>query len=231
MIRRTVYSTLNTLSPDVASDVHHFEVRLKTQIRKRWGDKTLVPNSDKIHLGCGDRKVKGWLNVDLRGGDFSLDLAAGYLPWQDNSFSVAVSQHLVEHLQIESELIPLLRELHRTLKPGGEVWISTPDVEKIVRSYIDHRMEDLIKERKTRFPDFTLDDMPSSQMINELFHQHGQHVNLFDFPLLKWTLEQCGYENVRQVSEEDLLSRFPAFPPRNDEAQTLYVRANAATKR
>lgn len=227
MIRRALYSTLNALAPSTVPDVHRFEVKLKTQIRKHWGDK-LVPQSDKIHLGCGNRRVKGWLNVDLRGsGDFSLDLAAGYLPWQDNSFNAAVSQHLVEHLKLEDELIPLLKELHRTLKPGGEVWISTPDVEKIVHSYIDHRMEDLVEDRKTRFPDFTLGDMPSSHMINELFHQHGQHVNLFDFPLLKWTLEQCGYRNVCQVSEEDLLERFSEFPSRNDEAQTLYVSAYA----
>lgn len=187
-----------------------------------------MPKSDKIHLGCGDRRLEGWLNVDLRGSDFSLDLAASYLPWQDDSFSAAVSQQVVEHLKIKSELIPLLRELHRTLKPRGEVWISTPDIEKIVHSYVVHRMEDLIEDRKTRWPAYTLEGMPSSQMMNDFFHQHGEHVNLFDFPLLKWTLEQSGYEGVRRVSEEDLLSRFPEFPPRNDEAHSLYVKAYAA---
>lgn len=228
-VRATIYRMLDTYSPSTAPEVHEREVRLKTRIRKHWGEKTLVPESDKIHLGCGNRKVEGWLNVDLRHvADYSLDLSVGYLPWQDNSFNVAVSQHLVEHLDMKSELIPLLGELHRTLKPGGEVWITTPDIEKIVRSYIDHRMEDLLEDKKRRITSFTLGDMPSSHLINFFFHQRGEHVNLFDFPLLKWTLERSGYESVTRVSEEDLLNRFPEFPPRNDEAQTLYVKARAA---
>lgn len=91
-VRSTIYKMLNALSPSTASEVHHREVQLKTRLRKRWGAETWMPEADKIHLGCGARKVEGWLNVDIGGGDVNLDLAAGYLPWQDSSFSAAVSK-------------------------------------------------------------------------------------------------------------------------------------------
>lgn len=198
--------------------------RLKVHVQY-WGVKNLKPKYDKLHFGCGSRKVDGWLNVDLAGSDFNLDLSAGYLPWKDNAFVFAVSQHVVEHLELTSELIPLLKEIQRTLKPGGEIWLSTPDMEKICRAYLAGQMGDMIADRNAREPDWELGDIPPTQMVNVLFHQNGEHKNLFDFTLLKWALERSGFEQVCRVRESALLERFPGFPPRQDDIQSLYVRA------
>ena len=121
--------------------------------------------------------------------------------------------------------MPLLRELRRVLRPDGELWLSCPDMESICRSYNQGKIKAMIADRQHRFPEFTLNGMPSSQMVNELFHQSGQHKNLFDLPLLEWCLNEAGFSEVVRVAEADLIARFPEFPSRGDDEQTLYVRA------
>ena len=176
-------------------------------------------------MACGDRRVKGWLNVDVRGSDFDVDLGSGRLPWTDGSFDCVVTQHLIDDLEIERELIPLLKEIRRVLKPGGELWASTPDMEKICRSYIEDGGAALLADRRSRIPDFSLEGYPDSHYLNAIFFEWGRNMNLFDFPLLREVLRRAGFEECRRMDEYELLERFPAFPPRRDDFQSLYVLA------
>jgi hypothetical protein len=57
------------------------------------------------------------------------------------------------------------------------------------------------------------------------------HKNLFDFTLLYWALTESGFVEIQRVEEADLLARFPEFPPRHDELQSLYVRARSPLER
>jgi predicted SAM-dependent methyltransferase len=59
------------------------------------------------------------------GSDLNLDIANGKLPFKNEQFQSIVSQHVIEHLTIEDELIPLLRECKRSLKVGGEICYHT----------------------------------------------------------------------------------------------------------
>jgi len=211
--------------------IRQFELlRILSYEIKRWRCRIRAPKKystplEKLHLGCGDRHVSGWLNVDLVDSDVNLDIARGKLPFLNDQFSVIVSQHVVEHLTIEDELIPLLKECYRTMKQNGELWISTPDMEKVARSYIEHQNVDMIKDRQTRKPDWNLKDMPPQQFMNDMFHQQSEHRNLFDFGLLTWTLHQAGFTIIERTDEKTLLTRFPEFPARHDDYQSIYVRA------
>ena len=198
---------------------------------KRYGARELQPAFPKLHLGSGPRRVPGWLNVDIAKSNCDVDLCSGSLPWRSSSFEVVVSQHFIEHVELEEELIPLLRELGRVLRPGGEIWLSCPDIEKLCRSYIDFRMTDLLEDRAKRWLAFSLGEVPTVHLINHLFHQDGEHKNLFDFELLEWTLKQAGFVNIENVTEADLLARFPEFPRRDDDLQTLYVKAATPEQR
>jgi predicted SAM-dependent methyltransferase len=202
-----------------------FDLKRALARLRRYPERGRAPQFDKLHIGCGPRRVAGWLNVDVSDSDYNVDLITGRLPWRDDVFAAVVSQHFVEHVELKEELLPLLRELRRVLKAGGEIWLSCPDIEKACRSYLEHRMVDLIEERRTRWTSYSLGDIPSGHMINDLFHQDGEHKNLFDFDILNWALTTSGFTNVRKVIERDLLARFPEFPPRHDDAQTLYVSA------
>jgi predicted SAM-dependent methyltransferase len=211
--------------------IRQFELlRMTSYEVKRWRCRIRAPKKystqlEKLHLGCGDRHVPGWLNVDLVGSDVNLDIARGRLPFADDQFSEIVSQHVVEHLTIDDELIPLLKECHRTLKRDGELWISTPDMEKLARSYLEYQNADMIKDRQTRKPKWNLGDMPPQQFMNDMFHQQSEHRNLFDFGLLMWILQQAGFSKIDRTDEKALLSKFPEFPPRHDDYQSIYMRA------
>jgi predicted SAM-dependent methyltransferase len=196
------------------------------RMKVRLSQPSAMPSSNKLHFGCGDRKVVGWLNADLA-ADVSIDLAAGILPWKDQVFDVAVGQHVIDDLDMDLELMPLLKELRRTLKHNGVLWVSCPDIEKVCRSYLEHRCADLIADRQTRFPAYSLNGRPGAQFVNDIFFEGGNNMNHFDFDLLKWYLEKAGFSQIARHNERGLLEEYPEFPPRRDDAQTLYVRCVA----
>lgn len=169
--------------------------------------------------------MPGFLNVDVAASDYDLDLGSGMLPWQDAVFESIVSQQVIEHLELDTQLRPLLAELARVLAPRGEVWLACPDMESVCRSYLADGGQALLADRRSRWPAFSLGEVPAQQMVNVLFHQSGEHVNLLDFPLLSWLLREAGFEHVERVCEDDLLRTFSDFPARKDDAFSLYVRA------
>ncbi len=198
-------------------------VRLKARVRSAMGAR--LPSPRMLHLGCGRRHVPHFLNVDVSGSEFDIDLGSGRLPWADGAFDAIVSQQVIEHLDLESQLIPLLKEANRVLTPTGEIWLACPDMRAICESYLRDGGKALLADRLSRWPDFELGPVPPSHIVNVLFHQAGEHVNLFDYELLSAILAQAGFVSIQRVRESDLLERFPGFPPRNDDAISLYVRA------
>jgi predicted SAM-dependent methyltransferase len=192
---------------------------------RHFGNRKSLHNICKLHLGCWNRKIDGWLNVDVTNSDYDVDLACGVLPFPSDHFTVIASQHVIEHLEMRLELIPLLRECNRVMKKGGEIWLSCPDMGKVCRGYGTDKGADLLKDKASRVPGYDLGSAPVQQVINELFHQDGEHRNLFDFELLKWVLERAGFSSVTDVDESKFLAAFPEFLERKDDLQTLYVSA------
>jgi hypothetical protein len=223
------------LSPRTIEMIRFDAARAKARRHRRKHFST--PAYKKLHFGCGKRRIPGWVNTDLANADVCWDISTGTLPWGPNVFSHAMSQHVIEHLDIETELLPLLKELHRVLEPTGRLWLSCPDMEKICHSYCNNKMQDLIDDREKRArtvwgAEWSLDKVntipnnPSSNMFNSIVYQGHEHRNIFDFDLLKWLLDHAGFRAVTRISEADLLADFPEIPQRLDDAQTLYVVAS-----
>lgn len=79
----------------------------------------------KLNLGCGTDIKEGWVNLDiadLAGVDVVHDVNLLPLPFDDEAFDHILAQDILEHL----EYIPLLRDLHRILKPGGSLHVRVP---------------------------------------------------------------------------------------------------------
>jgi len=201
---------------------------LRLRARTSHPGHKMLPTSSKLHFGCGDRQIPGWVNVDVFGTDPLVDLGSGALPWQDQVFDAVVSHQVIEHLELRSELIPLLREVRRVCKPGAEIWLSCPDMEIICRHYLEDRAARLVEDRlRTATVETGLTDVPPQHFVNCLFVQCGEHQNLFDLELLDWTMRKAGFAGCERVTPDDFARRFPEFPPHYADAISIYVRAFA----
>ncbi|MBI3353513.1 MAG: class I SAM-dependent methyltransferase [Nitrospirae bacterium] len=90
-----------------------------------------------LDLGCGNRKVSGAIGVDCIVStivDVVHDLNQFPYPFDDASFDAVVLNHVIEHLE---DIPHTLKEVHRLLKPEGEVWIATPHFSDS-HSWVDH---------------------------------------------------------------------------------------------
>lgn len=208
----------------------HDLVKLRTRLRtKRMFKKYIRDNQTipkNLHFGCGQTLIPNWLNIDLMNSDIDVDLSSdGLCLFEDNYFNTISSQHLIEHLDMHEELPMLFDHLYRILCVGGSLWLSTPSIEKIAKAYLLDGAYTLVQGRKKRFPNYSTKGFANSIIINDLFYQDGQHKNLFDFPLLKQLLERSKFSNITEVDYEEFFLNHSAFPPRNDEEQTIYVKA------
>ena len=118
----------------------------------------------KLNLGCGDRVVDGWTNVDYALGArlarvpligtinrrlhvFNVEWDSRILihdlltrfPWPDSSVAVAYSSHTLEHFD-KAAGRAFLAECHRVLQPGGIIRIVVPDLHTIVADYVNGRL-------------------------------------------------------------------------------------------
>jgi SAM-dependent methyltransferase len=86
----------------------------------------------KLNLGCGDKILPGYINVDVvesRRGfkpDVICDLHR-LTPFEDASIDEVLSVHVVEHFW-RWEVLDVLREWVRVLKPGGRMILECPNL-------------------------------------------------------------------------------------------------------
>jgi len=81
----------------------------------------------RINLGCGKRKMPGWINLDGQESvkpEILRHLEDG-LPFADNSVEVVNARAVIEHVR-KDKLIFVMKEVFRVLKPGGLFYIMVP---------------------------------------------------------------------------------------------------------
>jgi len=78
----------------------------------------------QLHLGCGPKKLDGYVNVDAVGNpDLVCDLSVFPWPFQDNSADEIFSEHFLEHVLDYDKTI---LEMYRILKPNGILRFRVP---------------------------------------------------------------------------------------------------------
>lgn len=83
-----------------------------------------------LDLGCGDQHLSEPIRArgaHYRGIDIKeCNLEIEKFPLADKSFDIAISLALIEHLFDPGHFFA---EINRVLKPGGVLWLDTPDIE------------------------------------------------------------------------------------------------------
>ncbi len=83
----------------------------------------------RLHLGCGKKKLDGWLNCDLSNSDMDMDIRV--LPFQDNSTDEIMAVHVCEHFY-KHDIQNVLKEWRRVLKDGGKLVLELPCLDKVL---------------------------------------------------------------------------------------------------
>lgn len=149
----------------------------------------------KLNFGCGRRIKKGWINVDLcNTADLTLDLREP-LPFRNQICSFIYSEHFLEHIGYPEPVSSLLRECYRVMKPGAVFSVVVPDIDLVMRAYVNGGDEAYYEAQKKWHPK---DLKTQIEQINYNFRQQGEHKFCYDLETLKMLLEKCGFTNVRR---------------------------------
>lgn len=83
---------------------------------------------EKLSIGSGATELEGWRTLDMNpasGADVIHNLYDLPLPFADGSFDTVLASHVLEHIAREKTL-PLVHDVARILKPGGNLIIAVP---------------------------------------------------------------------------------------------------------
>ena len=171
----------------------------------------------KLHLGCGKRDFgPEWIHID--GSKFShvSHHNVKKLPFLSGTVDVIYASHLIAYFD-RFEIMDVLHEWKRVMKPGGILRLATPDFWKMVKLYQDQKIK--------------LDDIHGPLYGRmEMGYKFIYHKTVYDYPSLSRYLMLAGFKNIRRYdhrqTEHALFDDHSAAYLR-DELISLNVEADA----
>ena len=113
---------------------------------EQWNAKGL-----KLHVPSGSIYLNNFINVDLDNETADVQADATNLEcFSDNSVDLILASHLIEHFA-EVEVLNVLREWYRVIKPGHWVIVECPDAEACMKNFLEIPADD-INKRIYQFP-------------------------------------------------------------------------------
>jgi len=152
----------------------------------------------KLHIG-GQQQKGGWEIFDANSGSTvdHVGNANDLSQFDDNTFEVVYASHVLEHFDysgpsaktfLDGELVIVLSEWRRVLKPKGRLKVSVPDMDTLTKMYAD-------RENYTKEDRFAL-----MRMI------FGGHIDRYDYhyvglneELIVDALQAAGYGRLWRV--------------------------------
>lgn len=166
-------------------------------LKKKISD--LLTDNCKLHIGCGLKKIKGYINIDIiptEGCDVVMDAVNDlYQIPSDIALEIRmenVFEHFYRHQQLGA-----LREYHRILKMGGKLVITgLPNFDSIIEAYLK-KDRGAVGEVFDLFNVYRLTHGEPEQgnEINQL------HKDLFTKKSIRDLLEHAGF-TIERVDDE-----------------------------
>jgi len=156
----------------------------------------------KLNLGCGWRNFgEDWTHID--GGDYDhLDYTdITKFGYKDNTIDLIYASHVIEYFDRE-EVIPLLQEWFRVLKPGSKLRIAVPDFKAMVNLYLKggYQLESFLGPLYGKM-----------SMGDEIIY----HKTTYDLESLTAILANIGFKNIERYNWKD----YPIHIENDDHSQ------------
>jgi predicted SAM-dependent methyltransferase len=156
----------------------------------------------KLHIGCGDNRLDGWLNTEFEG---HAPLSVAYLdatrpfPLPTDTFEFVFSEHMIEHVPLIAAFT-MLQECCRVLKPGGRIRISTPPLEYLIKLVVNPAPEDeeyLLWHRQECSPESPV--FTAAVAVADYYKQWG-HEFVYDEPTLRALMSKAGFVSIEKLA-------------------------------
>lgn len=174
----------------------------------------------KLNLGCFDKKIYGFTNVDIR-PEVKPDLVDDVFKLvtiNDNSVDLIYCCHTLEHAT-RAESFKALERWYQVLKPDGILRLSVPDLEAVCAAYF-------------YFKDLRL---MQNMLYGSQKHDYDFHYTGWDFKTMQEDLEAVGFINVRRWDwrttpphsyTDDYSQAYIPHMDKNGKLMSLNVEAN-----
>ena len=144
----------------------------------------------KLHLGCGERYLPGFVHIDTRALPH-VDVVAKLEEldmYEDCSIDMIYHCAVMEHMG-RFDTVDILKEWKRVLKPGGILRSSVPNFEAVVEAYSNgHGLAALL-----------------GILYGKADYPENVHHTMFDRPYFTNCLIEAGFTNISDYDWRDFL--------------------------
>ena len=139
----------------------------------------------KLHLGCGQRHIPGFVHVDLLpAAHVDVIAAVQGLPVANDSASLIYASHVLEHFDRRA-CRSVLAEWFRVLRPGGILRLAVPDFAACAAIYYENGLADGLSGLV-------------GLIVGGQRDEYDFHKMIFDEPFLSRILHETGFQAVRR---------------------------------
>ncbi len=156
-----------------------------------------------LNLGCGNQIIPGWINADfyknylrprlwknfysiIEEPNWRVDLRYP-LNCPDNTFDGVFTEHALEHLHPE-EVIDLLTELYRILKPGAWIRVVLPDIDKCINLFAGEPIPEEFRQYHSY-----------CDALQDIAY-NWNHRSVWNADELSLYLKNAGFRNIKKVA-------------------------------
>ncbi|HOW35782.1 MAG TPA: methyltransferase domain-containing protein [Candidatus Omnitrophota bacterium] len=205
--------------------------------RNRLLRQTRTLGIDRLHIGCGNILLEGWLNITYemrekygeikeRNGRWWLNYdVRKQLPFDDNTIQYIAGSHFIEHLDL-NEGMDFFKEAFRVMKKGGVIRVSCPDLEIYARHYVSGNKEFFENPFIRQACTFKNAVTNGEIFAAKAYDSGGAHKWFYDFNSLKHVLELAGFHQVKKVGRlQGQVPDVQRIEPAEREIETSYAEA------
>lgn len=176
-----------------------------------------------IEIG-GKRKMPGWTELNNRDGNFNIITDEFQIP--DNSVDYFYMSHVIGHIPIPCAE-SVLKKMYNKLKVGGKLRIVTPDLEVILKAYLEKK--DIygpttgyqVGTPPQEYARLGLGGKTMGTLMTAKIHEDGDtflfdkkeggkflcsysHLGNWDFEMLETLLKIVGFSRIERTGDEGI---------------------------